>query len=348
MGINLGSTEIADIKLGSTQVDKVYLGTTEVWSAGGGEDPTTWTGIQQIVRNGNAANYFTVGDEIDVACPWTDPSSGTTYSWVWVVADIGTTYKESDPSTAVPAMTLIAKYTTPSTYMFDNVENVVADEATAQDGVYYYGWDGYAMTALNLATGVTIPYGDYTTVYKSSVNTAANNYNDMRQYGYNNWELSNVRQWLNSSAGAGVWFTPTHIGDVAPDYSSQAGFLSGFSAEFQSVLTATRSGTSANTVTDGGTTYYTYDKMFLPSMYEVKLDDSLTDEGPLFALYANAQNADRIKYRLNDQTSTSAWWLRSAVRSSVSYEYIVYTSGGSRNYGAYTTSRRLAPACRIC
>lgn len=347
MAINLGSTAIADAKLGSTQVDKIYLGSTEIWSKSA-PSPDTWTGIQQIVRSGNASSYFTVGDEISVACPWTDPSSNTEYNWVWVVADIGTTYKESDPSTAVPAMTLIAKYTTPSAYMFDNAENVVATEGTAQADVYYYGWNGSAMTALNLTTGATIPYGDYTTVYKSSVNTTGNAYKAMKDSGYNNWELSNVRQWLNSSAGAGAWFTPTHVGDVAPNYSSQAGFLSGFSAEFQSVLTPTRSGVAANTVAGSGTNYYTYDKMFLPSRYEVKLDTSLTREGPVFALYANAQNADRIKYQLNNQSSASTWWSRSAFRSTADNEYYVSSSGGTNNYYAYSTNRRVAPACRIC
>lgn len=348
MAINLGSNAISDIKLGANQVDKVYLGSTEIWTHGGGsEDPTTWTGIQQIVRNGNAANYFSVGDEISVACPWTDPSSNTQYNWVWVVADIGTTYKESAPGTAVPAMTLIAKYTTPSAYMFDNTEDVVATEETAQDGVYYYGWDGSAMTALNLTTGATIPYGDYTTVYKSSVNTAANNYKDMRQYGYNNWELSNVRQWLNSSAGAGAWFTPSHVGDVAPSYNSQAGFLSGFSAEFQSILTPTRSGVCANTVTDGGATYYTYDKMFLPSSYEVHGDTSLTDEGPVFALYVNAGNTERIKYQLDNQSSANNWWIRSALRSTAINVYRVRNSGSTTGNTA-KTAIYVAPACRIC
>lgn len=343
MAINLGSTAIADAKLGSTQVDKIYLGSTEIWSKSA-PSPNTWTGIQQIVRAGNASSYFTVGDEISVACPWTDPSSNTEYNWVWVVADIGTAYKESDPSTAVPAMTLIAKYLTPSTYMFDNAENVVATEETAVDGVYYYGYNGSTYTKLSLNTGDPIPYGDYTTVYKNSVNMASGY--DV-QYGYNNWGLSNIRQWLNSSAGAGAWFTPSHVGDTAPSYSSQAGFLSGFSAEFQSVLTPTRSGVRANTVTDGGTTYYTYDKMFLPSMYEVKLDTSLTDEGPVFALYANAGNTERIKYQLNNQSSANAWLLRSAFRNFANVEYRVKSSG-SAGYSSADGDACVAPACRIC
>lgn len=345
MGINLGSTEIADAKLGSTQVEKIYLGTTEVWSAGGGtEDPTTWTGIQQIVRNGNAANYFSVGDEIDVACPWIDPSSGTQYSWIWVVADIGTTYKESDPNTAVSAITLIAKYVTPSSYAIDSNENIVATEQTAETGVYYYGYNGSIYTKLALNVGDPVPYSDYTTIYKNSVNMTSG-YDIIS--GYNNWEFSNIRQWLNTDATANSWFTPSHVGDSAPSYSSQAGFLSGFSTEFRSILTPTRSGVSANTVTDSNTNYYTYDKIFLPSMYEVNLDSSYSHEGPRFALYANAQNADRIKYQLNSQSSASYWRARSPYRSTVSSGYRVGSNGSSSNL-VVSQPNRIAPACRIC
>lgn len=350
MGINLGSTPIQDLKLGSTQVSKVYLGTEQVWPTGGSEDPTTWTGIQQIVQNGHASNYWAVGDEISVACPWTDPSSGTTYNWMWVVADLGDAYKESDPNTAVPAMTLLAKYTTPETYMFDAPEKVEADEVTAQDGTYYYGRvSGTTMTALNLATGATIPYGDYSSVLKSSINTSGDTYSLMWQHGYNNWELSNIRQWLNTAAAANSWFVPTHVGDSAPSYASQAGFLSGFSAEFQSILTPTRSGVAANTVTDGGMNYYIYDKMFLPSSIEVDPQAAPAFEGPLFAAYANAQNADRVKYMLNNQSSAGSWWLRSSMITTVDYEVYVYTSGGRASNGLTNrTNVRVAPACRIC
>ncbi len=326
-----------------TTTDGSFTGTSTITPV---DQPTTWTAIQSAVQAGKAADYWSVGDEIQVACPWKDPSSGTEYSYVWVVADLGTTYKESDPSTAVPSMTLIAKYATPSNYPFDAAEKEVASEQTAADGVYYYGFDGSSTyTKLSLSTGDPIPYGDYTAVYKNSVNMASGY--DV-QYGYNNWELSNLRQWLNTAAAANAWFTPTHVGDSAPSYANQAGFLSGFSAEFQSILTPTRSGVSANTVTDGGTNYYTYDKMFLPSGYEVHTDTSLTHEGPVFALYANAQNADRIKYRLNSQSSASSWWLRSPFRGFATSEYLVYSSGSAGDGYSASNSFRVAPACRIC
>lgn len=45
MGINLGGTQVSDIRLGNTQVSKIYLGSTEVWSAGGGGDTATDWGV---------------------------------------------------------------------------------------------------------------------------------------------------------------------------------------------------------------------------------------------------------------------------------------------------------------
>ena len=45
MGINLGGTQVSDIRLGNTQVSKIYLGSTEVWSAGGGGGTATDWGV---------------------------------------------------------------------------------------------------------------------------------------------------------------------------------------------------------------------------------------------------------------------------------------------------------------
>lgn len=344
------STGLVTAKAGGTATitfttnDGGFTGTSVITPI---DTPTTWTAIQSAVQAGDATRYWSVGDEINVACPWVDPSDNTEYNWVWVVADIGTTYKESAPDTPVPSMTLIAKYSLQSAYSFDNKENVTADEATAQAGVYYYGWNGSNMIALNLTTGDTIPYGDYTTIWKSSINTTWDVFDGIKQSGYNNWELSNIRQWLNSSASANSWFIPSHVGDTAPSYSSQAGFLSGFSAEFQSVLTPTRSGTTGNTVTDGGTTYYTYDKMFLPSAYEIKADTSMSAEGPRFALYANAQDSNRIKYQLNNQSKTTPWWLRTNFNTRANSERRIMTTGAMKAESPNSWSG-IVPVCRIC
>ena len=44
-------------------------------------------------------------------------------------------------------------------------------------------------------------------------------------YGSNNWLESGIRQWLNSDGNAGTWWEAKTDYDVAPSYSSTAGFL---------------------------------------------------------------------------------------------------------------------------
>ena len=48
--------------------------------------------------------------------------------------------------------------------------------------------------------------------------------------GNSRWDLSNIRQWLNSDGAADSWFTPQHEFDTAPSYVSDPGFLTGFSS----------------------------------------------------------------------------------------------------------------------
>ena len=77
-----------------------------------------------------------------------------------------------------------------------------------------------------------------------------NSNNDRRTYGNNRYIYSNIHQWLNATKATG-WYTAQHSADAAPDYSSQAGFLSGWSENHiaaldRATLTVSRSST------DGG------------------------------------------------------------------------------------------------
>lgn len=69
--------------------------------------------------------------------------------------------------------------------------------------------------------------------------------------GNSRWDLSNIRQWLNSDGTANSWFTSSHEFDVAPTYTNEPGFLTGFS-----------SGTKQHFVTSTVSTY-------LPTTYEI-------------------------------------------------------------------------------
>ena len=68
---------------------------------------------------------------------------------------------------------------------------------------------------------------------------SANGNSDRRNYGNNRYIYSNLRQWLNSDAAAGQWYTAQHSADAPPSsanvwdgynpYNTIAGFLNGLS-----------------------------------------------------------------------------------------------------------------------
>lgn len=74
--------------------------------------------------------------------------------------------------------------------------------------------------------------------------------------GNSRWDLSNIRQWLNSDGAVNSWFTPSHEFDVAPTYANEPGFLTGFS-----------SGTKQHFITSTVSTY-------LPTTYEIASVDT--------------------------------------------------------------------------
>ena len=87
-------------------------------------------------------------------------------------------------------------------------------------------------------------------------------------YGYGRWSQSAIRQWLNSEAVAGYWWTPQNPWDRPPgDAASVRGFLAGCSPEFLEVLKPVDVITALNTV-QGFTdqTETTQDRIFLPAL----------------------------------------------------------------------------------
>lgn len=79
----------------------------------------------------------------------------------------------------------------------------------------------------------------------------------------NRYIYSNLRQWLNSPAAAGQWYTAQHSADQTPDsshvwngvnpYSGLAGFLNAFTANERAALLNTTI-TVGKSSTDGGGT----------------------------------------------------------------------------------------------
>lgn len=316
-------------------------------SGGGVTRPATWAEFVNMTST-NMQKCYGVGDRVGIACPWKSPSNNTQYAdLIWEIAGFGTTKKEND-NTEHPCVTLVASLCTPGTYQFDAAETPVeATEETAQEGIYYFGFDGTNYTALNLSTGNTIPYGSYTAVYKTDVTNNVTVYNNIRQYGYNVYKYSAIRQWLNSDAVGGSWWQASHIGDVAPNYTNQAGFMKDLDSSFKAILQRTEVITAGNAVTDDGSNYSTYDYLFLPSNYETYVSSSPVegDRQNIFAMGNQGASGLRARGSLDGGITTN-WWVRSAVRNGANYTNYI-SNRGNGNSNIPNSAYNVTAACKI-
>lgn len=155
-----------------------------------------------------------------------------------------------------------------------------------------------------------------------------------RSYGNNRYIYSNLHQWLNSDGAAGSWYTAQHSADAAPDYSSQAGFLSGWSENHiaaldRATLTVSRSST------DGGGTETFVARVALISTAELGLQSG-TGGGRL-----DIFNSD------GDRRTGANYWTRTP-NPSISYGAYQVSSAGAfydgSGYGVCVTYR-VRPLC---
>ena len=177
-------------------------------------------------------------------------------------------------------------------------------------------------------------------------------------YGYNRWAQSALRQWLNSDAAAGGWWTPQNDWDRPPAVAATlAGFLAGYAEEVKQyfkpikVVTVTNNG-------DGNTDDITYDKVFLSSLEQMYCVPQFSGkEGEYWEYYKRllgrttpaptSSTYPRLKkYALNAPTSAQYCFRRSAYRSNAYNVWLVYTSGSvnASNAGA---ALRCAPSVFI-
>lgn len=181
-------------------------------------------------------------------------------------------------------------------------------------------------------------------------------------YGYARWSQSAIRQWLNSSAAAGAWWTPQNGWDRPSSvHSSLRGFLAGCSADFIDNLQAVDVVTALNTQEGfADNTETTQDKIYLPCMENWYINPQYAGEGAEWDYYkALAEEAGLTgkfqqyqtyeilkKYQVSAKTSAVSVWLRSCGRSYAYGAWFVYDSGYVSTYYAYYASRG-CPACKI-
>jgi hypothetical protein len=194
---------------------------------------------------------------------------------------------------------------------------------------------------------------------------AGNSDSNRRSYGNNRWIYANIRQWLNSGAAAGQWYSAQHSADAPPTkansagyngYDGEAGFLAGFSANFLAALLATTH-TVGKASVDGGGTETCTDKIFFATCTEVGLsgDHVCGSKLALFSDNASRQAKPTAEcVSKSDYTNSSFnansfwyWWLADAY-ASLSYNVrYVYSSGELRNNGAYRGGRGARPLCNL-
>ena len=178
-------------------------------------------------------------------------------------------------------------------------------------------------------------------------------------YGDNRWWKSAYRQYLNSDAAAGGWWTPQDEWDMKPDQADTVpGFLAGFSDDFKAALTRVKVVTYGNTVTDDGSAVVTYDKIFLPSLQEIYCSPQVSGEGtgywPYWKERTGAKTPQalwqtyplRITRDLAQRTVGRDVRLRSANRGYGGNAFDVGSSGYV-GYWFAVGADRCAPACEM-
>lgn len=177
-------------------------------------------------------------------------------------------------------------------------------------------------------------------------------------YGDSRWHKSAYRQYLNSDAAAGGWWTPQDEWDMKPDQADTVpGFLAGFSDDFKAALTRVKVVTYGNTVTDDGSAVVTYDKIFLPSLQEIYCSPQVSGEGTYWPYWKERTGAKtpqalwqtyplRITRDLAQRTVGRYVRLRSAYRGDGYGAFTVNSSGYVDLWGAIY-ALRCAPACEM-
>ena len=164
-----------------------------------------------------------------------------------------------------------------------------------------------------------------------------NNPDTKRQmYGNGCWGVSNIRQWLNSSGDANLWWSKQHAYDAAPNadnvpntvgvYADAPGFLKGFSHEVLEHLTDITNITALYNV-DGGGSETTTEKVFLPSYTEMGYGNinGIAEGSHLSVRFPNDNS--RIK-------SGAKYWMRSLSIDGASGDGSYVSNSGSNNYNS--------------
>lgn len=233
------------------------------------------------------------------------------------------------------------------------------DQAKANWRIYTHSADG--KTQIETITPTFAKTDSATNLGTQHLNKREGNLNSTQEmaYGWNRWKTSALRQYLNSEAAKGAWWTAQDEWDVAPDQlKDKAGFLSGCSADFLSALQVVKVTTFANTVNDGGGEDVTYDRVFIPSMEQMYCAPQIKGEGTYLEYWKQRSGATAplaqwgtypniITYAVENHASPQYMRLRSANRGSAGNTWCVNSSGNVGISSSASSANRFAPLVAI-
>lgn len=381
---------------------------------------TTLNEIHEIVRAGEAANVFSIGDQImlnyndgtnDYVLPWDIVhfgnvilQDGETVPGMFIQSHYamqGVQFDQNEAFYVVPSgglaagtyhitmgnswssnvvsgksyyFTLTESYSEGDLLQFGTASDEIGalpDKAPSAWRVKTYKASGTTPAGLAETPTETLTVTEGTSgtslgTLSSSTKYADSGVNNMHRasYGYNRWSQSAMRQFLNSDAAVGAWWTPQNVFDRRPtQLATLRGFMAGFDEAFLNIINPVKVTTALNTVSDSeiGTSEDTYDTFFPASLEQEYIVPQLSGaEGEYWEYWkrrlgltspqgsgsANA-NANHIRYAYDARTSAQTCRLRSAHRGYASDTWYVYSTGYA-SYSHATYSYRCAPACVIC
>lgn len=194
-----------------------------------------------------------------------------------------------------------------------------------------------------------------------------------KNYGNNNWQYSNIEQWMNSDQAS--WYSTQHQYDAPPTsancsqysngttynaYDNHKGFLYYWSADEKALLKDMTLTLANNTVTDGGGSYTWTGKVWLPTYTQMGGgQNNNISEGEAFSKFTNpdsriksihpncAANNEYAKVKNYASGKTRWYWMSSAYPSD-SYVVRCVFSGGSIGSSYYACDGGIGFAPCIC
>ena len=149
---------------------------------------------------------------------------------------------------------------------------------------------------------------------------------DRKNYGNNNWQYSNIEQFLNSDQAS--WYSAQHSYDAPPNnanvtvnaYDTHKGFLYHWSADDKALLKDMTLTLANNTVTDGGGSYTWTGKVFLPTYTQMGFgNNNNIAEGTKFSKFTD--NASRIKSINKYCAENNKWCIDNTMTEGINWYY---------------------------